>query len=64
MAHWIGHSKHKTLDYKDFFERNRIIYELEANLTGAPIYAKNYEVSVASIEANADEDTNTITKIS
>ena len=43
MAHWIRYSKIKTLYYNDFFEQKKIIDELEASLTGAPIYAKILE---------------------
>ena len=55
MAHWIGHSKFKTLGYNQFLEREIIIDELEASLTGSPIYAKTPEVLVVSVEENADE---------
>ena len=39
MARRIGHSKLKTLYYNEYFERKRIIVELETSLTGAPIDA-------------------------
>ena len=56
MAHWIGHSKLKTSYYNGFLEHKRIINQLEATFTGAPIDAKNTEVSVVGVQANDNED--------
>ena len=33
-AHWVGHSKLKSLDKNDFFKRTPNIYEKEASVTG------------------------------
>ena len=49
MAHWIGHSKIKTLDYYEFFEWKMIIDELEASLTGELIDATNPEMLVVAV---------------
>ena len=56
MAHWIGHSKIKTLDYYEFFERKMIIDELDDSLTVTTIDATNTELLEISIETNDDED--------
>ena len=64
MAHCIGHSKLKKSYYIGVFERKSIIGELEANLDGGPIYVKNSEVSVVSLEAHYDEDITLVAKAS
>ena len=35
MSHWVGHSKLKESDINDFFEKEHMIEDLEAELTGA-----------------------------
>ena len=56
MDHCIGHSKIKTLDYNDLFERKIIIDELEASLSEHQQMLKILKFSVVDVEANADED--------
>ena len=55
FSHWIGHSNYNTLYHNGFFEGKSIIDELEAILTGSPVYAKNSEVLVVAVEAYSDE---------
>ena len=58
-AHWIVHSKLKTLYYNKNIWRKNIIEELEGSLIGAPIDAKNTEVPEVDVEANYDCDITT-----
>ena len=45
----------KRIRLQTFFERKTITEDLEANFTGAPIYASNPEDSTVSEEVNSDE---------
>ena len=64
MAHQVGHSKLKPLDYNGFFERKSIIDELEGSLTGAPIDATNPEVPAVAVDENSDKYITSRAKVS
>ena len=52
----VEHLLLKEFYYNDSVESKIIIEDLEANLAGAPIDAKNLEVPEVSAEENYDED--------
>ena len=54
-SHWVGHSKLEELDINDFFERKRMIEDMEDELTGAIIETWNTEYPEVAEEANVDK---------
>ena len=55
MAHWVGLSPLKELDYNDFFDRKQMVEDLEVDLTGALKYASNTDDVALAEVADSDE---------
>ena len=55
MSHWVGHSALKELDTNDFFERKKMIDDMEAELTeSSEINSKPDNLAVTE-EVDVDE---------